>query len=62
MREIVCVPLNLTEAIQVEGKERFCLGVVREDRNYHALGNLFLSLLQVERERRTARLLHRHFV
>lgn len=62
MREIVCVPLNLTEAIQVEGKERFCLGVVVEDGNYHTLGNLFVCLLQAERERRTARLLHRHLI
>lgn len=60
MREIVCIPLNLTKAVQVEGKERFCAGVVGEDRSYHTLGNLILLLLQVEREHRTGRLLHRH--
>lgn len=48
MREIVCVPLNLTETVQAEGKERFCLSAVGEDRNYYTLGNLFLYLLQVE--------------
>lgn len=61
-REIVCVPLNLTETVQVEGKERFCLSAVGEDRNYYTLGNLFLSLLQVEQECRTARVLYRHVI
>lgn len=40
-REIVHIPLHLTEAVQAEGKERWCSGLLGEDRNYHALGDFF---------------------